>query len=83
MSADMVNHPPHYKREGGVECIEAIRSALTPDEYRGYLKGNCIKYVWRERFRKGLQDVHKLGWYGAELARFLETNNDDIDLGLE
>lgn len=79
----MVNHPPHYKREGGVECIEAIRSALTPDEYRGYLKGNCVKYVWRERFRNGLQDVQKLGWYAAELARHIESTTDNIDLGLK
>lgn len=79
----MVNHPPHYKREGGVECIEAIRSALTPDEYRGYLKGNCLKYTWRERHRKGLQDVQKLGWYANELAGFLEKSADNIDLGLE
>ena len=34
---DNVNRPPHY-RKGSVECIEAIKSALTREEFKGYLK---------------------------------------------
>lgn len=72
MTADqMVDHPPHYT-QGGIECIQAIRAALTADEYRGYLKGAIIKYAWRERHKNRLQDVRKLGWYAAELERHLE-----------
>lgn len=72
MSADqMVDHPPHYT-QGGIECIEAIRAALTPDEYRGYLKGQIFKYAWRERHRNRLQDVRKLTWYANELIAHLE-----------
>lgn len=68
----MVDHPPHYKQGGGVECIEAIRAALTAEEYRGYLKGNILKYAWRERFKNRLQDVRKLTWYANELIAHLE-----------
>lgn len=72
MSADhMVDHPPHYT-QGGIECIDAIRAALTADEYRGYLKGAIIKYAWRERHKNRLQDVRKLSWYGNELIAHLE-----------
>ncbi len=39
---DMVNHPPHYKKNG-IECIEAIKAALTTEEFRGYCKGNTLK----------------------------------------
>lgn len=67
----MVDHPPHYT-QGGIECIQAIRAALTADEYRGYLKGAIIKYAWRERHKNRLQDVRKLGWYATELATHLE-----------
>ena len=36
MTDDLVNNPPHYKYNSkGVECIEAIEAALTPEEYRG------------------------------------------------
>lgn len=43
---DMVNKPPHYTT-GNVECIDAIRAALTAEEFRGYCKGNVIKYTFR------------------------------------
>lgn len=43
---DTVSNPPHYTT-GGIECIDAIRSALTPEEFRGYCKGNVLKYIWR------------------------------------
>ena len=41
---DNVNNPAHYKK-AGIECIDAIQSALTPDEFKGCLKANIIKYV--------------------------------------
>lgn len=80
---DFVNSPPHYREGGGIECIDAIRAALTEDEFRGYLKGNCLKYVWRERHKNGLQDIQKLGWYASELASFVKLFEDKINLGLE
>ena len=59
---DMVNHPPHYTA-GGIECIDAIKAALTPEEFAGYCKGCLIKYVWRERRKGGLQSLEKGQWY--------------------
>ena len=44
---------------GDVKCIDAIRAALTPEEYRGFCKGNIIKYVWRERYKGGSKDLLK------------------------
>ena len=58
---DDVNHPDHYT-QGEIDCIDAIRAALTPEEWRGYLKGNCLKYIWRERL-KGSKDIEKAEWY--------------------
>ena len=59
---DMVNHPKHYNKHG-VECIDAIRATLTEDEFRGYCKGNVLKYTWRERYKNGLEDLRKAQWY--------------------
>jgi len=59
---DMVNHPKHYNKHG-VECIDAIRATLTEDEFRGYCKGNVLKYTWRERYKNGLEDLQKAQWY--------------------
>lgn len=68
-AADAVNHPGHYT-QGGVECIDAIESALTPIQYKGYLRGNVLKYVWRYRDKGGVEDLRKARWY---LARLIEA----------
>jgi len=65
--SDPVN-PEHYKK-GGVECIDAIRSALTPDEWRGFLKGTAIAYLWRLGHKDAPeQDARKTAWYVSWLA---------------
>ena len=64
---DLVNFPPHY-RQGGIECIDAIRAALTEEEFRGYCKGNALKYIWRERHKGGNESLLKAGLYIAKLA---------------
>jgi len=66
--ADMVNEPPHYNA-GEIECIDAIRAALTEEEFRGYCKGNMIKYEWRERFKGGLESIRKAMWYGQQMIK--------------
>lgn len=62
MKFDMVNHPPHYTASG-IECIEAIEAALTPEEFRGFCKGNALKYSWREKHKGGNEDLKKAQWY--------------------
>ena len=59
---DEVNHPDHYT-VGSIECIEAIEAQLTEEEFRGYLKGNVAKYLWRERHKGGYQSLKKADWY--------------------
>jgi len=59
---NVVNHPSHYT-DGGIECIEAIEAQLTPEEFRGYCKGNCVKYLWRERHKGGTESLKKAQWY--------------------
>jgi hypothetical protein len=70
---DVVNHPPHYTEGGGVECIEAIESSLTTEEYRGYLKGNIQKYCWRERHKGGTESLKKAQWYLERLIQLDEA----------
>lgn len=59
--SDPVNHPDHYQRADGMECIELVE--LLP-----FCEGNAIKYLWRAG-RKGaaLEDLRKALWY-AERA---------------
>jgi len=61
--------PEHYK--GEIECIDAIKSSMTKEQYLGYLKGNIQKYIWRYDKKNGIEDLKKaqvyLGWLIKEL----------------
>lgn len=64
---DEVNHPEHYNT-GKVECIEAIRASMSAEEFKGYLKGNTLKYLWRYSYKgKPKQDLEKAQWYLSKL----------------
>lgn len=66
-SVDDVNHPPHYKI-GGIETIDVIEAKLTPEEFRGYLKGNVVKYLTRIGYKDDAgKDVDKMVWYALKL----------------
>lgn len=62
---DMVNSPPHYTK-GGIETIDYIKAKLSPEEYRGYLRGNLLKYASRLG-DKDSDDAGKAAWYAQRL----------------
>lgn len=81
---DTVLQPEHYI-QGSHECIDEIKAMLTPDEFRGFLKGNIIKYRYRANLKNGKEDLEKADNYAYYLinGRFeteadLEDRKDDI-----
>ena len=74
---DSVNHPKHYVKNGR-ECIDWIEEALTPEEFKGYLKGCALKYQWRFE-EKGApdQDLRKAEWY-IDKIRSLYPASDNV-----
>lgn len=65
---DPVNHPSHYQTFPEQEAIQIIEAVLTPEEYRGYLKGNFLKYRLRAGDKGPSQiDIDKSNWYKEEL----------------
>ena len=66
---DPVNNPQHYN-SGNIECIEAIQESMPKEAFKGYLKGNCLKYLWRYDYKgKAAEDLEKAGWYLNRLIR--------------
>ena len=64
---DPVNHPSHYN-QGGLETLDIIKMSLTKEEYKGYLKGNVLKYRERAQFKGNAeQDYAKAKFYFDEL----------------
>ena len=72
---DSVNSPMHYA-SGGIEAIEALEACMTPEAFRGFLKGNVIKYVWRYENKNGLEDLKKAKWYLKALIFALEMEQE-------
>lgn len=60
---DRVKFPGHYISATGMECVDAIRAALTREEYLGWCSGNVIKYLWRWRSKGGVEDLKKAREY--------------------
>jgi hypothetical protein len=69
-TGDAVEHPSHYTA-GPIECIDAIESALTPEQFIGYCRGNAMKYAWRaDRKHNAVEDLQKARFYiERELAK--------------
>lgn len=70
---DMVNHPPHYQSETGLETIDIIESVtfgLTGIE--AVDTGNIVKYISRWKKKNGLQDLEKAKWYLEHLIAHIK-----------
>lgn len=70
---DNVNRPKHYLK-GGLECIQVIKAQLTPEQYKGYLYGNVLKYMWRWQDKNGLEDLRKAAKYLEWLQEEVKKN---------
>tara|TARA_R110000824_G_scaffold49998_1_gene140037 strand:- start:58 stop:474 length:417 start_codon:yes stop_codon:yes gene_type:complete len=78
---DDVNSPTHYADQGAVECIDAMESMLSREEFIGFLRGNSFKYRWRCRSKdNAVKDLRKAQWYENKLLSIMEeeegANND-------
>lgn len=76
---DNVLQPKHYM-QGSHECIDEIKAMLTPDEFKGFLKGNIIKYRYRANLKNGEEDLAKADNYACYLINgHFKTENDKKD----
>ncbi len=77
---DIINNPMHYT-VGGYEAIDVIKAKLSPEEYRGYCKGNVLKYMMRANYKGHHDDdVQKAHYYMKELDNALEVREVDSDV---
>lgn len=66
----------HYTA-GGISSIDVIKAKLTPEQYKGFLLGNVIKYTlranWKDDFNK---DMAKCSEYITWLNDLGEQNGN-------
>lgn len=69
MTHDTVNHPVHYCREGGLECIDEMILVFGKEAVANFCLCNAWKYRYRAANKNGEEDLKKSDWY---LKKFKE-----------
>lgn len=74
--SEAVDHPDHYGGDTTYETIKVLEAWLSPDEFRGFLRGNTLKYLSRlGKKDEALQDAKKAAWYLAREIEALEAQS--------
>ena len=72
---DNVNHPSHYT-QGAIECIDAIAEATKGlFGIEAVCTAKIIKFVWRWKFKNGVEDLEKAEWYLKRLIKEAKSKN--------
>lgn len=69
--ADIVNHPPHYKDESGIECIEVTK-------HMQFCGGSCFMHLYEAGSKKNtIEDLKKAKWYAQKACELGENLNQE------
>jgi hypothetical protein len=67
MKADEMQVSGSHYKDMGVQPWTVMEAVLTPEEFRGYLKGNIIKYAMRQGKKENSDDASKARHYNMKL----------------
>jgi hypothetical protein len=65
---------PHYMNQR-VQPIRYMHQSMSDEAFKGFLKGNIIKYIMREDRKNKQEDVAKALVYMNWLNEFVTTGN--------
>ena len=72
MSADTEQVGGSHYKDMPMQPLEVIEAVLTPEEFRGFLRGNVIQYSLRAGWKPGSTvDADKARHYAAKLREFI------------
>lgn len=70
----MKDAPTWYQSRSGddIDCMRAIKSMLTEEQFEGFCLGCAMKYIWRWQDKGGVNDIRKAIDY---LTKFTEEED--------
>lgn len=77
---DIVNHPPHYNRDGAMECIDEMINVFGKDIVACFCLCNVWKYRYRASDKGHEEDLSKSDYY---MAKYKELITERSVLGFE
>lgn len=72
------NTPSHYVLSDGSDSMDMIAKILGPEEFKGFLRGNAIKYLIRYKLKGGIEDLKKAMDYIERLISLEEEPEDEV-----
>ena len=80
---DNVNHPEHYRLNGGIEVIDIIDAHVDGinDGREAVYSANVLKYILRYRGKGGVESLKKARWYLDRMIDYMEERNKTYGLG--
>lgn len=71
-SADDLQVSGNHYKEMPIQPWHVMEAVLSPEEFRGFLRGNVIKYALRAGRKEGTDDAGKARHYMLKLKEFNE-----------
>lgn len=72
--------PAHYVLEDGSDSMDLIAKILGREQFKGFLRGNALKYLIRYELKGGADDLFKAMDYIERLAN-LEDEPENAEAG--
>lgn len=69
---DVINHPNHYCREGGMESIDEMVLIFGTEVVKNFCLCNIWKYRYRAADKNGEEDLRKSDWYVQKYKELCE-----------
>ena len=76
---DNVNHPAHYNT-GKYESIDVMVETQGINAVKNFCICNAFKYIYRHRFKNGVEDIKKAIWYLNKYIELNELTTDEVEL---
>lgn len=70
---DIINHPSHYCRDGGMESIDEMVLVFGREAVKNFCLCNVWKYRYRSSSKNGEEDLKKSDWY---MRKYKELSNE-------
>ena len=75
---DNVNHPAHYNT-GKYESIDVMVETQGVTAVKNFCICNAFKYIYRHRFKNGVEDIKKAIWYLNKYVELNELTTDEFE----
>lgn len=69
--------PAHYVLEDGSDSMDLIAKILGRKQFKGFLRGNALKYLIRYELKGGIEDLRKALDYIERLVDLEEEAEDE------